>query len=178
MDVDECIGTLGLMTASHRARWIHHDDLRAGAFGGQVTHSGDPEMRARLTAAILAENRAGGGHEEVRVVAPRGSAVVFDGHLFHRGVMGADPTAMRHVLATHYVPRGLGGRRRRQQPRRTRRSEGGREADVEWPHVLCAAAAAASALPSPPLPRIRFVVGGACCARLLLHRNAAVKHSA
>ena len=36
------------MTGSHRGRWIHHDDLRDGEFAGQVTHSGDPELRARL----------------------------------------------------------------------------------------------------------------------------------
>ena len=113
VDVDVAIGTLGLMTGSHRGRRIHHDDLREGKFGGQRTHSGDGDLRAQLTADILAGNRAG-GMEEVRVVAPRGSAVLFSGHLFHRGVMGQDPAAMRHVLATHYIPRGF----------------------AEWPHVL------------------------------------------
>ena len=72
------------------------------------------------------------------MVAPRGSAVLFDGHLFHRGVMGADAAVLRHVLATHYVARGLGtgGQQQAQTPQRARASEGGRAADAEWPHVL------------------------------------------
>lgn len=113
VDVDEAIGTLALQSGGHRRRILHHDDLRSGKWAGQRTHTGDPELGARLKKEIFEENQAA-GCEEIRIVASRGTAVIFDGYLWHRGVMGRDPSAFRQVYACHYVPRGF----------------------AEWPHVL------------------------------------------
>lgn len=113
VDVDETVGTLGLQSGGHRRRKIHHDDLREGKWAGNRTHSGDGELRKRLADEIFAENVAA-GLEDVRIVAKRGAAVIFDGHIWHRGVMGEDPDVFRQVFASHYIPAGF----------------------AEWPHVL------------------------------------------
>lgn len=102
VDVDEEVGTLGLRPQSHNGLRIQHDDLRDGAFAGQRTHSGDPELRAKLTAQALAEHDALGA-PPVHIKAPRGSAVFFSGHMQHCGVFGSDPTAPRQVIAAHYI---------------------------------------------------------------------------
>lgn len=113
VDVDEAIGTLALQTGGHRRRRLHHDDLRPGKWAGRRTHSGDPELGARLKKEIFEENQAA-GLEEVHIVAERGTVVIFDGYLWHRGVMGQDPSAFRQVYACHYIS----------------------AAFTEWPHVL------------------------------------------
>ena len=113
VDVDEEIGTLALQTGGHLRRKLHHDDLRQGKWAGYRTHSGDPELGARLRKEIFEENEAAGA-EEVHIVAKRGTAVIFDGHLWHRGLMGRDPTVFRQVYACHYISSGF----------------------REWPHVL------------------------------------------
>ena len=113
VDVDEGIGTLALQTGGHLCRKLHHDDLRSGKWAGHRTHSGDPELGAGLKKEIFEENEAA-GLEEVHIVARRGAAVIFDGYLWHRGLMGRDPTAFRQVYACHYISRSF----------------------KEWPHVL------------------------------------------
>ena len=113
VDVDEEIGTLALQTGGHLRRKIHHDDLRQGKWAGNRTHSGDPELGARLKKEIFEENEAAGS-EEVHIVAKKGAAVIFDGHLWHRGLMGRDPTVFRQVYACHYISSNF----------------------KEWPHVL------------------------------------------
>ena len=113
VDVDEDIGTLALQTGGHLRRKIHHDDLRPGKWAGNRTHSGDPELGARLKKEIFEENQAAGA-EEIHIVAKRGAAVIFDGHLWHRGLMGRDPSVFRQVYACHYISSKF----------------------KEWPHVL------------------------------------------
>ncbi len=113
VDVDEEIGTLALQSGGHLRRQLHHDDLRHGKWAGNRTHSGDPELGARLKREIFEENQAAGA-EEVHIVAGRGAAVIFHGHLWHRGVMGVDPDADRQVYACHYISSSF----------------------AEWPHVL------------------------------------------
>jgi phytanoyl-CoA hydroxylase len=113
VDVDESIGTLALQTGGHLRRKLHHDDLRSGKWASNRTHSGDPQLGARLKKEIFEENAAAGS-EEVTIVASKGAAVIFDGHLWHRGVMGGDTTAFRQVYACHYVSRSF----------------------KQWPHVL------------------------------------------
>ena len=113
VDVDEEIGTLALQTGGHLRRKVHHDDLRPGKWAGNRTHSGDPELGARLKKEVFEENEAAGA-EEVHIVAQRGAAVIFEGHLWHRGLMGFDPTVFRQVYACHYISRSF----------------------KEWPHVL------------------------------------------
>ena len=113
VDVDEEIGTLALQTGGHLRRKVHHDDLRPGKWAGNRTHSGDPELGARLKKEVFEENEAAGA-EEVHIVAKRGAAVIFEGHLWHRGLMGCDPTVFRQVYACHYISRSF----------------------KEWPHVL------------------------------------------
>ena len=113
VDVDEDIGTLALQTGGHLRRKIHHDDLRPGKWAGNRTHSGDPELGARLNKEIFEENQAAGA-EEIHIVAKRGAAVIFDGHLWHRGLMGRDPSVFRQVYACHYISSKF----------------------KEWPHVL------------------------------------------
>ena len=113
VDVDDEIGTLALQTGGHLRRKLHHDDLRHGKWAGDRTHSGDPELGARLKKEIFEENRAAGA-EEVHIVAARGAAVIFDGYRWHRGVMGRDPAVFRQVYACHYISSGF----------------------KEWPHVL------------------------------------------
>jgi hypothetical protein len=52
---------------SHNGLRIEHDDLRHGAFAGQRTHSGDSELRAKLTEQALAENDAlGAGYASLQ----------------------------------------------------------------------------------------------------------------
>ncbi|MEC8930339.1 MAG: phytanoyl-CoA dioxygenase family protein [Candidatus Latescibacterota bacterium] len=113
VDVDETIGTLAMQTGGHQRRILHHDDLRPGKWAGHRTHSGDPELRARLREEIFGENEAA-GLEQVHIVAKKGTAVIFDGYLWHRGVMGSDPGAFRQVYACHYIPASF----------------------TQWPHVL------------------------------------------
>lgn len=113
VDVDEETGTLALQTGGHLRRKLHQDDLRHGKRAGKRTHSGDPGLRARLTKEIFEENEAAGA-EEVHIVAKRGTAVIFDGYLWHRGVMGRDPAVFRQVYACHYIASSF----------------------KEWPHVL------------------------------------------
>jgi len=113
VDVDEEIGTLALQTGGHLRRKIHHDDLRSGKWAGNRTHSGDPELGARLKKEIFEENQAAEA-EEVHIVAKRGAVVIFDGHLWHRGLMGRDPSVFRQVYACHYISSTF----------------------KEWPHVL------------------------------------------
>ena len=106
VDVDDEIGTLGLHTGSHdlpSGLQILHDDLRVeGKWQGQRTHSGDGEIRARLTQQVLEENE-GRGKVPVTITAPKGSAVFFSGQLQHRGVFGSDPEVRRDVIASHYI---------------------------------------------------------------------------
>ena len=113
VDVDEEIGTLALQTGGHLGRKLHHDDLRSGKWAGDRTHSGDPELGARLKKEIFEGNEAA-GMKEVHIAATRGTAVIFDGYLWHRGVMGLDPTAFRQVYACHYISHSF----------------------KEWPHVM------------------------------------------
>ena len=113
VDVDEEIGTLGLQTGGHLKRKLHHDDLRPGKWAGNRTHSGDPELRAKLTKEVFEENKSAGA-AEVNILAKKGSAVIFDGYLWHRGVMGRDPAVFRQVYACHYISSSF----------------------KEWPHVL------------------------------------------
>ena len=113
VDVDEEIGTLALQPGGHRRRKLFHDDLRPGKWAGNRPHSGDPELKDRLRKEIFEANEAAGA-EEVRIVAKRGTAVIFDGYLWHRGLMGRNPGAFRQVYACHYLPSGF----------------------AEWPHVL------------------------------------------
>ena len=113
VDVDEEIGTLALQSGGHLRRKIHHDDLRHGKWAGIRTHSGDGELRKRLAKEIFEENESAGA-EEVHIVAKKGAAVIFDGYLWHRGLMGRDPAAFRQVYACHYVAGSF----------------------AEWPHVL------------------------------------------
>jgi len=113
VDVDEEIGTLALQTGGHLRRRLYHDDFRPGKWAGNRTHSGDPELHARLSKEIFAENEAAGA-EEVHIVAKRGAVVIFDGYLWHRGLMGRDPTVFRQTYACHYISSNF----------------------KEWPHVL------------------------------------------
>ena len=113
VDVDEEIGTLALQAGGHLRRKLHHDDLRSGKWAGNRTHSGDPELGARLKKEIFEDNEAA-GMEQVHIAATRGTTVIFDGYLWHRGVMGRDPTAFRQVYACHYISRSF----------------------KQWPHVL------------------------------------------
>ena len=113
IDVNEEVGTLVLQTGGHLRRKIYHDDLRPGKWAGNRTHSGDPELSARLKKEIFEENKRAGA-EEVRIVTKRGAAVIFDGYLWHRGLIGSNPNAFRQVYACHYIPQKFN----------------------KWPHVL------------------------------------------
>lgn len=106
VDVDEQVGTLGLHSGSHdlpSGLQILHDDLRVeGKWQGQRTHSGDGEIRARLTRQVLDENLER-GNVPVTIKATKGSAIFFSGQLQHRGVFGKDPEVRRDVIASHYI---------------------------------------------------------------------------
>ena len=62
----------------------------------------------------MAESAEAAGAAEVNILAKKGSAVIFDGYLWHRGVMGRDPAVFRQVYACHYISSSF----------------------KEWPHVL------------------------------------------
>ena len=113
IDVNEDVGTLALQTGGHLRRKIQHDDLRLGKWAGNRTHSGDPNLSKRLKQEIFEENKRS-GLEEVHIVTKRGAAVIFDGYLWHRGLMGKNKDSFRQVFACHYVP----------------------ESFDNWPHVL------------------------------------------
>ncbi len=113
VNVNEEVGTLALQNGGHRRRKLYHDDLRPGKWAGNRTHSGDPELGARLKKEIFEENKIAGA-EEVHIVAKQGSVVIFDGHLWHRGLLGSNPNAFRQVYACHYISAKFTG----------------------WPHVL------------------------------------------
>ena len=62
-----CWERRGILRRSHNGLRIEHDDLRHGAFAGQRTHSGDSELRAKLTEQALAENDAlGAGYASLQ----------------------------------------------------------------------------------------------------------------
>ena len=46
---------------------------------------------------------------ETPVIASKGSVVIFDGRLIHRGGPVGVPGSWRHVMANHYIPHGFTG---------------------------------------------------------------------
>ncbi len=99
-DVSTENGTIWVQPGSHRGKLITPADL-----GARAAMEVEPRERYNdKMDELFEQNRREHGWGEVAVEAPKGSVVLFHGHLIHRGGPIGKPGSFRHVMACHYIP--------------------------------------------------------------------------
>eukprot|EP01043_Picozoa_sp_COSAG02_P011996 COSAG02_NODE_453_length_22025_cov_16.179923_8_plen_320_part_00 len=102
-DVSPTNGTVWVQRGSHKRRLLVHSDFASGGDFCGVDYN---EAVNRVF-----EQNAGAGLREEPIIAKKGDVLVFSGGIIHRGGPIADPSASRHVYATHYVASEFTGER-------------------------------------------------------------------
>lgn len=102
MDVGPDNGTIHVQVGSHRGPLITQADMKDAQ--GNARPLFGPHYDDAVDA--LFERNA---LPELPVVASKGSVVIFDGRLIHRGGPVGVPGSWRHVMANHYIPRAFTG---------------------------------------------------------------------